>query len=497
MAQSGFTPIQLYASTTGGNVPTTGNLSNSASGAELAINITDGKLFYKDNAGVVQVIATKAGSSGDVVGPASATDSAVATFDGTTGKIIKNNSGVTIAANVVTATGFAGALNGTVGATTASTGAFTSLSYSTTLTGGTGIVNLGSGQFYKDASGNVGIGTIAPPQLLAVGNITDQFGAGVSGAVTTAYFGSPSSGSGAIKRIAYDRSNGSLSIIGGTVASPSTQMTIDNNGNVGIGTAATTGNKLFAYTSSGWASTFYANSGGAGTTGLNAYGLSIGGNYSSSSAEVNIIYGSSGAGLDFSSYNGTTVTQRMRINPDGAVLIGQTTAPNLEIFGVTNPNSTGWTSSFLSNVPTQGLGLLISSTASKQFAAYFNTSSNYIAGYIYCEGGSTSYATSSDYRLKENVQPMAGALDKVQSLKPVTFTWKKDNKHSQGFIAHELQAVVPECVTGEKDAVDAEGKPQYQGIDTSFLVATLTAAIQELKVIIDTQATRITTLEGN
>ena len=134
MAQSGFTPVQLYASTTGGNAPTAGNLTNSANGAELAINITDGKLFYKDNAGVVQVIATKAGALNSVIGPASATDTAIATFDGTTGKLIKNNSGVTIAAGIVTALGFLGPHNGTVGAITPAAGAFTTLSTTSAIT---------------------------------------------------------------------------------------------------------------------------------------------------------------------------------------------------------------------------------------------------------------------------------------------------------------------------------------------------------------------------
>jgi hypothetical protein len=121
MAATNFTPISLYYSSTTTNVPTSGNLVN----GELAINITDGKLFYKDNAGVVQTIATKAGASGDVVGPASATANAVPSFDGTTGKLIQNNSGVTISAGVVTATGFSGPINGTVGATTPTTGVFT------------------------------------------------------------------------------------------------------------------------------------------------------------------------------------------------------------------------------------------------------------------------------------------------------------------------------------------------------------------------------------
>jgi hypothetical protein len=91
MAQSGFTPIKLYSSTTPAAAPTAGNLEQ----GELAINTSDGKLFYEDSSGVVQVLATKAGASGDVVGPASATDNAIARYDGTTGKLIQN-SGVTI-----------------------------------------------------------------------------------------------------------------------------------------------------------------------------------------------------------------------------------------------------------------------------------------------------------------------------------------------------------------------------------------------------------------
>jgi hypothetical protein len=133
MAQSGFTPIKVYASTTAAATPLAANLDNT-NGAELAINITDGKLFYKDNGGVVQVLASKAGALGNVVGPASATDTAIATFDGTTGKLIKDNSGVTIASNVITALGFSGPHNGTVGATTPNTGAFTTLSASSTTT---------------------------------------------------------------------------------------------------------------------------------------------------------------------------------------------------------------------------------------------------------------------------------------------------------------------------------------------------------------------------
>ena len=80
---------------------------------------------------------------------------------------------------------------------------------------------------------------------------------------------------------------------------------------------------------------------------------------------------------------------------------------------------------------------------------------------------------------------MTGALAKVALLKPCTYKWNADNSDGQGFIAHELAEVVPQCVTGEKDAVDADGKPIHQGIDVSFLVATLTAALQELNAKFD------------
>jgi hypothetical protein len=102
----------------------------------------------------------------------------------------------------------------------------------------------------------------------------------------------------------------------------------------------------------------------------------------------------------------------------------------------------------------------------------------------------------SDYRLKHSVAPMTGALAKVAQLKPCTFKWKNNDVESQGFIAHELQEVVKECVTGEKDEVNEDGSIKAQGVDPRKLVATLTAAIQELKALVDAQAARITALES-
>jgi len=108
----------------------------------------------------------------------------------------------------------------------------------------------------------------------------------------------------------------------------------------------------------------------------------------------------------------------------------------------------------------------------------------------------TSYNTSSDYRLKHDVQPMVGALAKISQLKPVTYKWNIDASDGQGFIAHELQEVFPDAVHGEKDAVEEDGSIKPQGIDTSFLVATLAASIQELKTIVDAQAAEIAELKA-
>jgi hypothetical protein len=117
-------------------------------------------------------------------------------------------------------------------------------------------------------------------------------------------------------------------------------------------------------------------------------------------------------------------------------------------------------------------------------------------GQIYTTNNATAYITSSDYRLKQDIVSMTGALTTIAQLKPVKYKWKSDDREGQGFIAHELQEVFPEAVYGKKDGLDKDNNPEYQGIDTSFLVATLTAAIQELKTIVDAQAAEIAELKA-
>lgn len=122
MAQTGFTPLLVYGSTTPGNTPSAGNLTTSASGVELAVNAADGKLFYKDHLGVVKVLATSSTSS----------------IGGSNTEVQFNNAGslggspnLTWNGSILASTGFSGPLNGTVGATTPNTGAFTTVTATT------------------------------------------------------------------------------------------------------------------------------------------------------------------------------------------------------------------------------------------------------------------------------------------------------------------------------------------------------------------------------
>ena len=184
----------------------------------------------------------------------------------------------------------------------------------------------------------------------------------------------------------------------------------------------------------------------------------------------------------------TNNTERARITSAGIAIFGNTDAYNYSgsysatsIIGNSASSATYYYPSvFVVHNSTNNHGVIIKELGTGGPQMGFLNSSNAVVGSITTTSSATAYNTSSDYRLKNTIAPITGALAKVALLKPVTYKWNIDGSDGQGFIAHELAEVVPDCVTGEKDAVDAEGNPRYQGVDTSFLVATLTAAIQEL-----------------
>ena len=170
-------------------------------------------------------------------------------------------------------------------------------------------------------------------------------------------------------------------------------------------------------------------------------------------------------------------TERMRIDSSGALILNHTGVPNGNQDAVYLDASGG------DRISSR------SSTSSRYHFVFKNPNGE--VGRIETSGTSTSYVTSSDYRLKENVVAMSGATERLKQLNPSRFNFIADADTTvDGFLAHEVADVVPEAISGTKDAVDSEGNPVYQGIDQSKLVPLLVATIQELEA-------RLTALENN
>lgn len=257
---------------------------------------------------------------------------------------------------------------------------------------------------------------------------------------------------------------------------PADTLVTTTGGNVGIGTSSPS-QKLHVVSTTNAQGILV--SGSVDNVGLNLSNTGTSGKtWSLLSANTNS--GAGGGALGF--FDGTAY--RMILDSSGNLLVGRTTQID---FGKLCLNYSGATNN----------GIIFDDTTSSgtTSACIFKRATTNV-GAINTTASATSYVTSSDYRLKENIAPMTGALAKVALLKPVTYTWKADGSDGQGFIAHELQEVVPDCVVGEKDAVNEDGSIKAQGIDTSFLVATLTAAIQEQQAIITDLKARIETLEN-
>jgi hypothetical protein len=283
-----------------------------------------------------------------------------------------------------------------------------------------------------------------------------------------------------------------------------TAITIDSSQNVGIGTSSptvvldaystgTTTARVRVTGTTNYAMLQAVNSGGNlycaldSSTG-SAFGV---GNYSA------VLWNGANSPLVFATNN----AERMRILSGGALLVGTTAEPN-------NANNGFKTDSQYTIMASSGQPVLyVNRNANTGVIQEFRYNNGAI-GNVSTNGSNCTFNSTSDYRLKENILPMTGALAKVSQLKPVTYQWKIDGQYGEGFIAHELAEVCPEAVTGEKDAVelvdikDEEGnvigqeeKPVYQAIDQSVLVATLTAAIQELNAKVEAQAAEIAALK--
>jgi hypothetical protein len=362
------------------------------------------------------------------------------------------------------------------------------------------------------STGNLGIGTSSPTGILNV--------KGTGGDAMPATSGSTQS-AGLIARLQQGGGIGSVMDIGGNggggswiqVTEPGDLATNyklllnPNGGNVGIGTTSpayplTLGNnKQFGSLNTGGAAVTLAL--------LNNSNNLIFGDDSANTGSLTV---QSRAETKFV----TNGSERMRIDSGGGVRINNTA--NATFSAQLNIQSTSSNNC--------QLYLKVTDTSVTRSMIIFGNTTNNSVGDITTNGSSTAYNTSSDYRLKTDAQPMVGASDRVLALKPVNFEWISTGTRVDGFLAHEAQAVVPECVTGTKDAMrdeeyeitaaveatyDEDGNeltaaveavmgtrsvPDYQGIDQSKLVPLLTAALQEALTEISALKVRVAALEA-
>ena len=516
MPQSGFTPLQIYSSSTTTNVPTAGNLTNSTQGAELAINIADGKLFYKDSSGIVQVIGTKGGvgsstttqvlynSSGLVVG------SANLTFNGTTlttandasisgltvGKgsgSINTNTALGSAALGANSLGVTGTSNTAVGANAlwnitsgtdnTSIGKYSGIG----LTTGSSNSSLGSSSLYSNTTGgsNVGIGASALySNTTASNNTAVGYQAGYSGttALNGTYLGF---------QAGYTNSTASSNVFVGGQAG----YTSNGSYNTIVGQAA--GYSL----TTGTSNTFVGASGGANapcgyyvTTGSNN---TILGAFSGNQGGLDIRTASNYIVLSDGSGN-----PRGFFNSSGQFFVGTTTqlVSAVRFANFSSPASTDAVcASFRNNPVTSGtynvLDVWAQETAGNSiFINFFTETSATVKGAISYNrtANLTAYGTTSDKRLKENIVDAPSALAKINSVKIRSFDWKETDSHSDfGVIAQELIDVAPECVVQGDN--EQEIKKTWQ-VDTSALVPAMIKAIQELNATVVSLQAQVTAL---
>ena len=339
-----------------------------------------------------------------------------------------------------------------------------------------------------DASGNLGIGATTSGGKLTIKNPSvsgEQDIFVIQGATNTT----------SIAKLTFDQSVDQFKIsantsagflVFGTGSGGTERARITSSGNVGIGTDSP-GAKLDIRLASDRG--LYVE----GATSDVVYLRSYQGGNSSNLREL----GFKGSDIRFETgaTTGSTTTERMRITSGGDLLVGTTVTPSSSSSGCSIEDGSMRTS--------------FGAYTGSGFHLYF-INGNGTVGTISSNGSSTSYNTSSDYRLKEDWVAVADASTRVNALNPVNFAWKATGDRVDGFLAHELAEVVPEAVTGEKDAVelvdikDEEGnvtgqeeRPVYQGIDQSKLVPLLTAALQEALAKIESLTARVSALEGN
>jgi len=526
MAQTNFTPISLYYSATAAAVPTAGNLV----AGELAINTADGKLFYKDSAGVVQVIGTKGGvgtssttqvlynSSGLVVG------SANMTFNGTTltlandasisGLVVgKGNSAV----GSNTAVGFSALASNTSGAENTAFGR-NALVFNTTGAGNSafGFNNLytnvdgalnsafGDATLFANTSGNnnSGFGFNAL-RYNTTGTNNSAFGMYALNANTTA-----SNNTAVGYQAGYSNTTGTgFTALGYQAGYSNTANFVTAVGQSALYTNTGAGNTAFGRVAgysvtSGTYNTILGHQAGyALTTGSfntfvgaqNSVGEGCGGSITTGTKNT-ILGGFSGnaGGLDIRTasnnvvlsdgdgvWNYRATNSIVEISADEGNIAAASSIRfrtdgsekiRIDLDGNLLVGTTTSYAPITATVASNGAMLSLDRTsnidATLRDMVQFRRSVTSV-GSITCSNTLTSYNTTSDYRLKNVIAPVTNAGERLDLLEPIEYEWKSTGGNTKGFLAHQFAEVYPNSVSGEKDAVDDEGNPVYQAMQAS------------------------------
>jgi hypothetical protein len=533
MAQTGFTPIQLYSTSTAAAAPVAGNLTNSTLGSELAINITDGKLFYKDNANAVQVIGwktvpTTAGGTGLTTYTAGDLNyyATGTTFTklaiGTIGQILTSTgsapqwstlSGVAVTTFSAGTTGFT--------PNSATSGAITLAGTLITSNGGTGLSSYTAGDLSYYASGTaltkLAIGatgrflssTGSAPQWNAPAALTKTDDTNVTltlgGSASTALLNAASLTLGWTGTLAVNRggtgaatfTTGQVLYGNGTSALNSSANFFFDGTNLGLGTSTpSTGAMNRQLTIS---------SGASNLAGLilinNATGSSFNNGFQVFANGLNAFINNESNGyLAFT----TNAAERARIFASGGVSIGNTTDPgatNLSVTGTvgiggaadsgakTKISGATGTDQVLYVVNNTGSGnqggirTFLSSSANNTNSFHFNGLTDTINNWYLYGNGTSSW--SSDERLKKNIETTRnGYIDDVMKLRVVKYNWRNAEEGTPrelGLIAQEVEQVFPGLVQDDFNQLSEDDPILYKQLKGSVLPMILLKALQELK----------------
>jgi hypothetical protein len=454
MSQAGYTPLSLYYSTTASAVPTSGNLV----AGELAINILDGKLYYKNSAGTVALLASTSGASGDVVGPASSTDNALARFDLATGKLIQNSVGILSDAGILT---------GLTGITSSGSITLSSLTSGRVTYAGTSGLLQDSANLTFDGTNLTLLGGTANGVAYLNGSKVLTTGSALT------YTGST---------LSVKAGNGDQLVLN-NAGERFTQLTFQNNGTTKANLNVDNTSSLYEmYGASGFSLLFSPNA----TEGmrLTSTGLGIGTSSPGARLTTQAAANSYVAGaLQINSLSGTY--KSYITNVGGSLLFSNSSTVDQLILDSSGNLQVGTTSASLTNTDSQMFGgsannysifSHINGTGSGAVYQYFAYNATSIGSITQAGTTGVLYNVTSDQRLKENITDADSASSLIDALQVRKFDWKADRTHQRyGFIAQELVTVVPEAV---HQPADTEA---MMAVDYSKLVPMLVKEIQSLR----------------